>query len=63
MAGQNSEHPAWDILEDITEEMDLVYRATDYPWRLRIHQKSYDILLAPSGLAGRSIIWQYNLIG
>ena len=39
-----AEPSAWDVLECITEEMDLVYRATDYPWRLRICPTTYRLL-------------------
>ena len=35
---------AYDILECITEWMDLVFRATEYPWRLRICPASYHAL-------------------
>lgn len=38
------EPSVWDVLECITEEMDLVYGATDYPWRLRICSATYRLL-------------------
>lgn len=39
---ENSE--VFSILEAITDELDLVFKATSYPWKVELTDKSYDIL-------------------
>jgi hypothetical protein len=39
-----SDYDAWDVLEIIILEMDLVFNASAYPWRLRISPDSYKLL-------------------
>jgi len=34
----------FNILENITEDLDLVYKATGYPWKVELTSNSYDIL-------------------
>lgn len=34
----------FNILENITDELDLVYKATSYPWKVSLTSKSYDAL-------------------
>lgn len=34
----------FDILEDIMGDLDLVYKATSYPWKVELTNKSYEIL-------------------
>lgn len=37
------------ILENITENLELVYKATSYPWKVRLTSKSYDTLKIQPG--------------
>lgn len=32
------------ILEHLTDELDIVYKATSYPWKVELTHKSYEIL-------------------
>jgi hypothetical protein len=34
----------FNILENITDELDIVYKATSYPWKVKLTSKSYDTL-------------------
>jgi hypothetical protein len=34
----------FNILENLTDELDIVYKATSYPWKVELTSKSYDTL-------------------
>ena len=44
----NQEHAengeVFDILENLTEEMDIVFGATIFPWKVQLTTKSYDVV-------------------
>jgi hypothetical protein len=42
-------HAVSSILEKITEELDIVYKANVYPWKVKLTAESYDVLLNRPG--------------
>lgn len=39
----------FDIMENITNELDLVYKATSYPWKVELTSRSYNVLKTRPG--------------
>ena len=52
-------HAVFHILENITEDLDLVYKATVYPWKVRLTRTSYDTLRSRPGTHWDVDIKQY----
>ncbi len=49
----------FDILENITEDLDMVYKATSYPWKVFLTSKSYDTLKVRPGTHWTSEVQAY----